>query len=147
MKAEPKLQTEIDGNIQQAVPFFRITNMEASLRFYVDGLGFQMKHKWIDNGKLRWCWLERGGAALMLQEYLKERVPTEKLGVGLIISFQCKDALALYHEFKSRGIEATEPFVGNHLWVTSALDPDGFNLEFESPTDVPEETKFSEWKP
>lgn len=146
MSPEANLQSAIDANIQQAVPFFRITNMESSLRFYVEGLGFQMKHKWIDEGKLRWCWLERGGAALMLQEFQKAKVPGEKLGVGVSITFQCNDALALYHEFKSRGIEATEPFVGNHLWVTFADDPDGFRLEFASPTDVPEETKYSEWK-
>ena len=34
-------------NVKQAVPFFSVTNMEASLRFYVDGLGFTMKHSWI----------------------------------------------------------------------------------------------------
>jgi catechol 2,3-dioxygenase-like lactoylglutathione lyase family enzyme len=29
-------------NVKQAVPFFGVTNMEASLRFYVDGLGFKV---------------------------------------------------------------------------------------------------------
>ena len=29
------------------------------------------------------------------------------------------------------------------MWVTSVLDPDGYKLEFESYTDVPEETVFS----
>jgi hypothetical protein len=28
------------SNVKQAVPFFRVTDIEASLRFYVDGLGF-----------------------------------------------------------------------------------------------------------
>jgi hypothetical protein len=31
-----------------------------------------LKNKWIDEGKLRWCWLQNGGAALMLQEFRKE---------------------------------------------------------------------------
>jgi catechol 2,3-dioxygenase-like lactoylglutathione lyase family enzyme len=35
------------ANVRQAVPFFGVTDMEASLRFYVDGLGFKMKHRWI----------------------------------------------------------------------------------------------------
>lgn len=35
------------ANVKQAVPFFGITNMEASLGFYVDGLGFKMKYSWI----------------------------------------------------------------------------------------------------
>ena len=34
-------------NVKQAVPFFGVTSMEKSLRFYVDGLGFRMKHWWI----------------------------------------------------------------------------------------------------
>jgi hypothetical protein len=30
------------------------------------------------------------------------------------------------------------------MWVTSLSDPDGYRLDFESTTDVPEETEFSE---
>jgi len=29
-------------NVKQAVPFFHVSNMEESLRFYVDGLSFEM---------------------------------------------------------------------------------------------------------
>jgi hypothetical protein len=31
-------------NVKQAVPFFGVTSMEGSPRFYVDGRGFKMKH-------------------------------------------------------------------------------------------------------
>ena len=55
----------------------------------------------------------------------------------------CADALAIYHDLISRGLSATRPFVGNGLWVTSVTDPDGYRLDFESPTDVPEETVYS----
>ena len=48
-------ETKTEANVQQAVPFFRVSNIEKSLRYYVDGLGFQMTNKWIDEGKLRWC--------------------------------------------------------------------------------------------
>ena len=34
-------------NVKEIVPLFGITNMEASLKFYIDGLGFKMKHCWI----------------------------------------------------------------------------------------------------
>jgi catechol 2,3-dioxygenase-like lactoylglutathione lyase family enzyme len=33
-------------NVKQAVPFFMVTNIEASLRFYVDGLGFTLTNAW-----------------------------------------------------------------------------------------------------
>ena len=141
-----------DANITQAVPFLWVTNMEASLRFYVDGLGFEMKHWWIPNasedkpdGRIRWCWLQRGGAAVMLQEFSVERRPSETLGTGTSISFTCKDALALYYEFKSRGLQTQRrPFVGNRLWVVPLTDPNGYCMEFASPTDAPEESELDE---
>ena len=51
-------------NVKLAVPLFAVTNMENSLRLYIDGLGFTMHEKWIDDGKLRWCWLYRKGRSI-----------------------------------------------------------------------------------
>jgi len=86
----------------------------------------------------------------MLQEYVKEGHGVQRtegvLGQGVSLSFQCEDALALYREFRTSGLEPSEPFVGNSMWVTSLSDPDGYRVEFESPTDVPEETKLSEFE-
>lgn len=132
------------GNVRQAVPFFGVTNMAASLRFYVDGLGFEVKIRWEPEGSLRWCSMERGGAALMLQEYLPGRRPEGTLGAGVSICFICDDAIAIYHEARSRGLDASRPFVGNGMWVTSLHDPDGYRVEFESATDVPEETVYAD---
>jgi lactoylglutathione lyase len=128
-------------NVKQAVPFFHVSNIEASVRYYVEGLGFELTKKWIDEGKLRWCWLEIGDAALMLQEFRKP--PEGKVGVGVTICFNCEDALAIYGAVVARGIQAAKPFVGNAIWVTSMFDPDGYKIEFESPTDVAEETEYS----
>lgn len=143
-----RLEKKPEVNVKQAVPFFGVSSMEASLRFYVDGLGFRMTNKWIDGGKLRWCWLETGGAALMLQEFRKDGhdswKPSGKLGEGVHICFMCENALAIYHEATARGIKVRNtPFVGNGLWVVGFDDPDGYQIEFESPTDVPEETEYS----
>lgn len=145
----------VSTNVKQAVPFFGVTDMEASLRFYAEGLGFEMKNWWIPDrhdqyennpdGKIRWCWLQRGDAAIMLQEFSPGRRPAEKLGTGVHVCFMCEDALALYREFKSRGIQTRKrPFVGNRLWVVPVADPDGYLIEFESPTDVPEESELEE---
>jgi len=139
-------------NVKQAVPFFGVTNMEASLRFYADGLGFKMRYSWIPDraedrpdGRIRWCWLERGEAAIMLQEFLPDRRPKEPLGTGASIYFMCEDALALYREFRSRGVEMPRrPFVGNRLWVVPLTDPDGYRIFFQSPTDAAEETELEE---
>ena len=35
-------------NLKQAVPFFGVKDIEASLRFYVDGLGFEVTERIVD---------------------------------------------------------------------------------------------------
>ncbi len=147
MPATPQPQTA--ANVQQVIPFFRIADMDRSLRFYLDGLGFTLKNNWVVDSKIRWCMLELGGAALMLQTFQRRRQqshPRRKTRRGVSLAFQCADAVALYREFISRGIAASEPQVGNNMWVTTVTDPDGYRLEFASVTDVPEDTKLSELK-
>jgi catechol 2,3-dioxygenase-like lactoylglutathione lyase family enzyme len=138
----------VTSNVKQAVPFFNVTDIEASLRFYVDGLGCVMTRQWFPEGRVRWCWLRLGDAALMLQEYWRDGrpagAPDGPLGQGVSICFMCADAIAIYRELVSRGIAAQRPFVGNGLWVTSVSDPDGYRLDFESLTEVPEETIYSD---
>jgi catechol 2,3-dioxygenase-like lactoylglutathione lyase family enzyme len=138
--------TTTTSNVKRAVPFFMVTDIDASLRFYVDGLGAVMTNKWIPEDRIEWCSLQLGEAALMLQEYRQREnhpgKPEGPLGQGVSICFVCADAIAIYHELSSRGMSARRPFVGNGLWVTSVTDPDGYRLDFESPTDVPEETVY-----
>ena len=135
-----------EGKVKQAVPFFMIADMERSLRFYVDGIGFERTNQWLVDGKIRWCWLDLGGASLMLQQYKdgdRRFDGTEgPRGRGVTVCFQCEDAIAFYHAAKSRGLSPKRPFVGNNMWDVVIVDPDGYILHFESPTDVPEETEY-----
>lgn len=137
------------SNIKQAVPFFMVTDITTSTDFYVKGLGFEIKNSWTTGGKMRWCWLEVGGAALMLQEFRTDGqhsdVSRRQLGEGVEIFFICQDSLAIYNQIKERGLKPAEPFVGNNMWVVGLRDPDGYKISFESPTDVPEETTYSDW--
>ncbi len=133
-----------DSNVKQAVPFFMVTNMDNSLSFYVNALGFEVKNNWKPRGTIEWCWLQFDSASLMLQEYRNDP-PAERLGAGVSVVFMCNDALKIYNEIISHGLSPDEPFVGNNLWVVGMKDPDGYNILFESPTDVPEGTMYSEW--
>jgi catechol 2,3-dioxygenase-like lactoylglutathione lyase family enzyme len=142
-----EVKTSWTNNVKQAVPFFGVSDIEASVRYYVDGLAFELTRKWVHEGKLRWCWLQLGDAALMLQEFWSDgshtNRPEGQLGEGVSICFICEDALVLYREVTSRGIQASRPVVGNGMWVTSLTDPDGYRIEFESYTDAPEDTEYS----
>jgi catechol 2,3-dioxygenase-like lactoylglutathione lyase family enzyme len=125
-----------------------VTNMERSLAFYTEGLGFTIEKRWLPDGRLRWCWMSLGSAALMLQEAVestrRKMAADGVLGNGAALYFQCSDALAIYHEAAARGVFARrEPQVGNFAWEVFFADPDGYSINFSSPTDLPEETLLS----
>ena len=97
--------------VQQLVPLLDVRSMDASLKFYVDGLGFSIKRTWTPEGKIRWCWLEHGTAALMLQEISTDPQHSRRvegpLGSGVGFNFSCRDSLAFFHilrDLLKRGI-------------------------------------------
>src|SRR4051812_15585658 len=94
-------ETAPSHNVTAVVPLLMVTSMERSLAFYIDGLGFIIQNRWIPDGRLRWCWMSLGSAALMLQEaiaFTREKMAAEGiLGKGAALYFQCSDALAIYH--------------------------------------------------
>ncbi len=90
-----------------------------------------------------------GGTPLMLQEAVESsRQKVAANGIlgnsAALFYFQCSDGLAIYREAAARGINAGhEPQVGNFAWEVFFTDPDGYNINFSSPTDLPEETLLS----
>ena len=92
--------------------------------------------------RIQWCWLELGGAALMLQEVKAKQGGAPDGAQRFSVCFMCRDALAIYRDAIAKGLTPKGPFVGNTLWVVSFTDPDGFSVDFESPTDVAEETEY-----
>lgn len=135
-------------NVSHIEPLLKVNDIERSVRFYVDGLGFTLTHHWDPDGTMRWCQLELGGAILMLQQNHPAVAPDDwasrHVGTGITLFFICKDAVAIYREAAARGINASRPQVLNHMWVTSLRDPDNYDIQFESHTDVAEETFLSE---
>ena len=138
-------------NVTAAVPLLMVSNMERSLAFYVDGLGFTIQNRWAPDGRVRWCWMSVGSAALMLQEATdssqEKMAALGRPGNGVALYFQCRDALVIYRDAAARGTHALrEPQVGNFAWEVFFTDPDGYKINFSSPTDLPEETLLSETK-
>lgn len=129
--------------VRQAVPFLRVSDMGTSLRFYVDGLGFTVSRQWIVDDRPQWCWLELGGASLMLQELRGERkIDRQPNSDATTIYFICTDAVAFFRDLTARGVHVRRPFVGNSMWVAELEDPDGQRLAFESPTDAAEDSEL-----
>jgi len=120
--------------VHHLVPLLFVEDIFRSAVFYQERLGFEMTQKWEPDGKLAWCELVRGGAAVMLQQALPdEDGPAEGRGRGVGFFFICDDAGAMHADLTSRGLAIAPPkaaFYGmNQLFVK---DPDGYELCFQS---------------
>ena len=120
------------------MPLLFVSDIGQSCSFYCDGLGFEVAQKWEPGGELAWCWLQHGGAALMLQQACDEDPPASVCGKGVTFYFICEDADAIYQEIRQRGIHATKPTVAFYgMKQTFVTDPDGYELCFENLTSEP----------
>lgn len=147
LAADDALSGESSGFVD-IVPTLNVVNMDESIRFYTEGIGFRETDRWNRNGDTHRCRLTYGSVSLLLIAMSHEERSAlssgDKRGQGVEIMLMCDDALAIHSAVTSRGINTREPFVGNRLWVVGMSDPDGYRVTFESPTDEPEEMKLSE---
>lgn len=120
--------------IRELVPLLFVENINRSVEFYRDRLGFEMTASWEPEGQLAWCRLQRGGSAVMLQQACDEDGPAEGRGRGVGFFFNCDDADALFHEFIERGLLIDPPTVAFYgMKQVFVSDPEGYNLCFQSP--------------
>jgi uncharacterized glyoxalase superfamily protein PhnB len=128
--------TQKIGTIRELVPLLFVRDIESSMGFYRDGLGFAVAGTWEPEGKLAWCRLQRDGSAIMLQQADEEDGPAGGRGRGVGFFFICDDAAAIHTELSGRGVHLAPPQVAfygmKQIFVT---DPDGYELCFESPTE------------
>jgi len=128
----------VTGNltrVRQLQPLLAVQDIDRSIEFYRDRLGFSLVGQADSDGKIFWCRVERDGASVMLQQAEDEEDgPAEGRGRGIIFYFVCDDANAMYSELVSRGLKLDPPrtaYYGmNQLFVP---EPNGYALCFESP--------------
>jgi uncharacterized glyoxalase superfamily protein PhnB len=119
--------------ITELVPLLFVQDIEQSAAFYRDRLGFKLTQTWEPDGRLAWCRLQRGAAAVMLQQACEEDGPPECRGHGVGLFFQCDDVERLFAEFSERGL-STDPPQSAFYGMTQIFvrDPDGYELCFQS---------------
>jgi catechol 2,3-dioxygenase-like lactoylglutathione lyase family enzyme len=121
-----------------ARPVLHVSNLEASLRFYLDGLGFTVAWRYEEQGRARIAQVDRSTCALILSDQWPE-----KAGKGLMFISPTVDPPspegetaavdALRTEFEARGVPVKEGRWGYRLLVVEDLD--GNQLFFPYPTD------------
>ncbi len=122
-----------------ARPILNVANVEASLGFYVDRLGFTSEWRYKEDGRVRVAQVERQGSAFILADTWPQ-----KAGKGLIfISLNAEPATregataaldALRAELEAKGVAVKDGLWGYRLLVVD--DPDGNQLLFNYPGDA-----------
>ena len=116
-------------------PAYTVDDLERSLKLYVDGLGFTVKDRWEEDGKLLGVMLVAGSVQLGLSQDDWSKGRDRKKGVGTSLYLQTvQDLDALAARCRAHGVEVygpkTEPWGARVLHV---VDPDGFKLVFTPP--------------
>jgi catechol 2,3-dioxygenase-like lactoylglutathione lyase family enzyme len=119
-----------------ARPVLHVTDVAASLRFYVDRLGFTSPWSHEENGKLLVAQVDRQGCALILSCQWPEKVGKGLMFVSLNVVPETHEAHvaaldALRAELEARGVAVKDGSWGYRLLVVD--DPDGNQLYFNYP--------------
>ncbi len=127
-----------------ARPVLHVTDVEASLRFYVDRLGFTSPWRYDEDGRAHVAQVDRQGCALILADMWPE-----KIGKGLMFISLNVESLndeppspeaaaaavdALRAELEAKGVQVKEGSWGYRLLVVD--DPDGNQLFFNYPAET-----------
>jgi catechol 2,3-dioxygenase-like lactoylglutathione lyase family enzyme len=121
-----------------ARPVFHVKDVEASLRFYVNRLGFTSPWRYEENGRTYVAQVERQGCALILADTWPEKIGKGLMFISLNVEHQTPEAMiaaldALRAELEANGIAVKEGSWGYRLLVID--DPDGNQLFFNYPAD------------
>ena len=91
-----------------ARPVLHVSNVEASLLFYVDRLGFTVPWRYEEDGRTRVAQVDRQSCALILSDQWREKVGKGLMFISLNVEPETYDAAvaaldALRAEFEARG--------------------------------------------
>jgi catechol 2,3-dioxygenase-like lactoylglutathione lyase family enzyme len=122
-----------------ARPVLHVTDVEASLRFYVDRLGFTSPWRYDEDGRASVAQVERQGCALILANHWPEKVGKGLMFISLNVEPATRETQtaaldALRAELEARGVAVKEGSWGYRLLVVD--DPDGNQLFFNYPAEA-----------
>lgn len=119
-----------------ARPVLHVTDVAASLRFYVDQLGFTNPWQHAEDGQLLVAQVDRQGCALILSSQWPQKVGKGLVFISLNVepnsrAVQVAALDALRAELEARGAPVKDGSWGYRLLVVD--DPDGNQLYFNYP--------------
>jgi uncharacterized glyoxalase superfamily protein PhnB len=123
------MTTAIALQAKNMVPSVTANDLTKSLRFYTEGLGFEITDRYEIEGRLQGAMLKAGEAVLGISQddFKKGKDRVKGLGMSLYIETD-QDIVALAEKVKAAGITLTsgpEPLPWGPMGFT-VTDPDGF---------------------
>ena len=122
-----------------ARPILNVSDVDASLRFYVDRLGFTSPWRYDEDGKAYVAQVDRQGCALILAKTWPEKTGKALIFISLNIEPPTHEAAtaaldALRAELEAKGVPVKEGSWGYRLLVVD--DPDGNQMLFNYPAET-----------
>jgi catechol 2,3-dioxygenase-like lactoylglutathione lyase family enzyme len=113
-----------------------VTDVETSLRFYVNRLGFTSPWRYEEGGRAHVAQVDRQGCALILADTWPEKIGKGLMFISLNAERGAQIAAldALRAELEARGVPVKEGLWGYRLLVVD--DPDGNQLFFNYPSET-----------
>jgi uncharacterized glyoxalase superfamily protein PhnB len=119
-----------------ARPVLHVTDVEASLRFYVDRVGFTSPWRYDEGGRVRVAQVDRQGCALILADTWPEKIGKSLMFISLNVEPEAQIAALdrLRAELEAKDVPVKEGSWGYRLLVVD--DPDGNQLFFNYPAET-----------
>ena len=128
--SHPQRQQPESLRLRSIMPTFSVNDLELSLAWYRDGLGFFVGNRWEEGGRLRGVTLKAGACefGLSQDDFSKGRDRAKGIGFRLWCS-TAQDVDALAARLRSfGGTIAEEPGDRWDVYSFTAQDPDGFKI-------------------
>jgi uncharacterized glyoxalase superfamily protein PhnB len=129
----PKRHEPQSLRLRHITPGITVNDLDRSIAFYTEGLGFIIEERWEEEGKLAGVGLKAGAAELVLTQDDFKKGRDRVKGVGLRLWFySTQDLDGLAARAKASGIvldqePADMPWGARVFMLT---DPDGFKISF-----------------
>jgi catechol 2,3-dioxygenase-like lactoylglutathione lyase family enzyme len=122
-----------------ARPVLHVKDVDASLRFYIDRLGFTTPWRFAEDGRAYVAQVDRQGCSLILSNQWPEKVGKGLMFISLNVDPDTREAAvaaldALRAELEAKGAPVKDGSWGYRLLVVD--DPDGNQLFFNYPAET-----------
>jgi catechol 2,3-dioxygenase-like lactoylglutathione lyase family enzyme len=121
-----------------ARPVLHVSDVETSIRFYVDRLGFTNPWRHEEDGRAHVAQVDRQGCALILAGTWPQKIGNGLMFISLNVDQGTREAAigaldALRAELEAKGVSVKDGSWGYRLLVVD--DPDGNQLFFNYPSE------------